>query len=122
MIYFFFQDETSNKESYFLNRLPLHHVSSDEKRFLVQVTNKETHTTDELLQRLSKKIPLKWLNLQMSLVWEIGVLSLNQSTDAIQQDLSERVLLSSKREKGLLVHPLFEDYCFLEGSQFYDRS
>ena len=99
-----------NKEAYFVGAFPETHLKPDDHLFRVELFPnhaQEPQNEEVLVQSILKKTEIALNGLKKTLVWELSVTD-SRSREIVQADLLEKVILTTSRQHGLLVSPLYE--------------
>lgn len=103
-----------NKEAYRFHTLPAASSKSNIEIFYVYVTPSIATGESRHIQRIFQKTGIDVKSLEKGIVWELHVDSSGISRDQLQENVSEMLVSTTTRKKGMLSNPLFEKAVFLE--------
>ena len=99
-----------NKEAYFTGDFPVTPLKPNEHLFRVEVFSNQAsdpQNEETLMQSICQKTGLTLTTLKKSLVWELSIID-TRSRDLVEADALHKVILTTSRQEGLLVSPLYE--------------
>lgn len=99
-----------NKEAYFLGTKPEATAKAQEHIFHIEVFSNQAPEPGpdlELIKAIQQKTGIQLKDLRKSLVWELTVVGKN-TPEGHKEALLKEVILTTSRQKGLLVSPLYE--------------
>ncbi len=102
-----------NNEGFHISTIPRKKVDINAV-FYVKVTTHIADTTDELLVGVNQRLGTVLTDLNKSILWEITVDMDHESRPIMEKVLEEKIVITTARDKGLLVNPLFESFEFIE--------
>lgn len=108
----------SNKQSYFLNKLPQPKVQNNQEVFLLTV-EKKFHQGEHLIEeKITEKTGIQLKNLKQYLLWEIHVKA-QHPLEFLKKQVETILGPTESTENGLLVNRFYETYQFVDKELIY---
>jgi hypothetical protein len=108
-----------NKEHYQLNQLKAPSVKDGQSVFLAKVISENEFDDQQTIRKIQQKFGIQIKSLSRSVLWEMIVENQSLTYSELQEDLFNKVIISSSRENGLLINPVHQRCEWLATDSIY---
>jgi len=111
-----------NKEGYYFDCLPPKRIDLNHNLVLIKVSQNEAFL-DPHIERFLISGNNRISKIEQALLWELIVTKPEGKDIAdVEKELKEQVILTTSRQKGILVHPISESFDILPIQDYYSKT